>query len=246
VRALTADDVPWMVELMAQRRALYETFSPVFWKRSAQAREVHGPHLASCLASGRHCGFRTDDAFVLGEVQDAATPPWWSEVTLGFVDDFAVTSDSEWADAGVTLLAAVWRELARRGVKTLRVVAGRRDMAKVAVLEHLGLTVGESWWIALAVGDRRSEASFGPVNSDGVAGLVIPAPPVYDPGGPVFLAISVEDVASVPDVPRIAGECGAVLAIVSTTPATPELSEAVSLAGFDEVTRYYVGAPSHR
>ncbi len=74
VRPLTADDMPWMVEMMASCRALYETFSPVFWKPSPNAREVHRPYLESCLTSDRHCGFRTEDAFILGEAQDGDTP----------------------------------------------------------------------------------------------------------------------------------------------------------------------------
>ena len=243
VRPLTADDVPWMVEMMASRRALYETFSPVFWKPSPNAREVHRPYLASCMTSDRHCGFRTDDAFILGEAQDAGAPPWWSDVTLGFVDDFAVTGGASWADAGATLLRAAWRELARRGVATLRVVTRRRDTPKVAMLESVGLTVGESWWIVLAEGESSPDPIYGPITRDGVEGLNIPAPPVYDAKRPALLVTSIHPHA-VQKLPAIAAELGAGLAIVPTKPADENLIAAVGSSGFDEVTLYYVGKPS--
>jgi hypothetical protein len=243
VRPLTADDVPWMVEMMASRRALYETFSPVFWKPSPNAREVHRPYLESCVTSDRHCGFRTDDAFILGEVQDAGAPLWWSDVTLGFVDDFAVTDGAGWADAGALLLRAAWRELARRDVATLRVVAGRRDTPKVAMLKSVGLTVGESWWIVLAEGEPSPDVTWGPVNRDGVEGLNIPAPPVYAGKLPALLVTSI-DPHAVHKLSAIVAELGAAIAIVSTKPADADLIAAVGSSGFDEVTQYYVGTPS--
>ena len=169
VRPLTTDDVPWMVEMMASRRALYETFSPAFWKPSPNAQEVHRPYLAARGTSDRHCGFRTDDAFILGEAQDAGAPPRWSDVTLGFVDDFAVTGSAGWADVRATLLRAAWRVL-RGGCRDASVVTGRRDTPKVAMLESVGLTVGESWWIVLAEGESSTDASYGPISRDGVEG----------------------------------------------------------------------------
>jgi hypothetical protein len=246
VRALTTDDVPWMVDVMAQRRALHALLSPIFWKASPHAREVHAPHLAGAVVSERHCGLRTDAGFVLAEVQDAATPPWFSDVPLGFVDDFAVTDDAFWSDDGAALLRVAWDELHGRGVESLRVVTARRDAPKVALLESLGLAVGESWWVIAASGERAPEANYGPIDHAGVTALVIPAPPVYDPGGPVLLTLALDGVVVVPELPAIAANLGAVLVIVSTKPSTPELAEAVGAAGFDEVTRYYVGTPRSR
>ena len=154
VRGLTSGDVAWMADLMVERRALYEVFSPVFWRPAANARDVHEPHLASCVASDRHVGLRTDNGFVLGELQSAGSPPWWSEVPIGFVDDFAVLSDDAWIGAGRELLLAAWSLLRERGAESLRVVTARRDTAKVTMLESLDLSVGESWW-ARAVEDPR-------------------------------------------------------------------------------------------
>jgi hypothetical protein len=244
VRALTLDDVPWMVELMAQRRARYERLSLVFWRPAAKARDVHEQYLASCVDNDRFCGLRTDSAFLLADAQGAGTPPWWSDVPTGFVDDFAVTTDDQWATHGAELLRAAFDRMRPVGTEALRVVTARRDAPKVGMLESLGLTIGESWWVTEARGERAPDPSFGPVAHDGFTALVVPAPPVYDPGGPVLLTLAVDDVALVSELPTIAARTGTVLVIVSTKPSTPEVTAVAQAAGFDEVSQYYLGVPS--
>jgi ribosomal protein S18 acetylase RimI-like enzyme len=244
VRRLTSGDVAWMADLMVGRRARYEVFSPVFWRPAAQARDLHEPHLASCVASGRHVGLRTENGFVLGELQSAGSPPWWSEVPIGFIDDFAVLGDDAWIGAGRQLLVAAWSLLRERGAESLRVVTARRDTAKVAMLESLDLSVGESWWVRAVEDPASSEPMFGPLSADGIEALLIPAPPVYDPGGPVLLVTSLASVNDVQRVPTIGGERSAVLAILPTKPGTPDLTDAAEACGFDETSRYYVGQPA--
>jgi hypothetical protein len=246
LRVLSADDVPWVADTMASRRAVYATFSPIFWRPATNARELHVGHLASCVASDRYCGFRTDVGFILGELQDATRPPWWSDVPLVFVDDFAVTSDDRWPTDGLELLVATWRNLAERGAETMRVVTARLDTPKVEMLESSGLELAESWWVRPTDGPPSSAPAFGPVSSDGVEALVIPAPPVYDPGGPVLLVTALPEPSAAATVPAVAEECGAVLSILPTKPASPDAVEAARGAGFDEVSRYYTGRPSSR
>ena len=53
------------------------------------------------------------------------------------------------------------------------------------------------------------------------------------------------DPHAVEKLPVIAAELGAGLAIVPTKPADHNLIAAVRSAGLDEVTRYYIGTPSH-
>jgi ribosomal protein S18 acetylase RimI-like enzyme len=243
VRVVTSDDVAWMADVMVERRALYETFSPVFWRPAANAREVHEPYLASCVASDRYLGLRTTTGFVLGELQTAGSPPWWSEVPIGFFDDFAVVEDGAWTSDGRTLLLAAWSHLRERGAEAVRVVTAIRDTSKVAMLEKLGLTIGESWYIR-TLNNRGSDApTFGPVEADGIDALVIPAPPVYDPGGAVLLVTSLVSVDAIKWLPDVAAEHGAVLAILPTKPGVPGIAEAADACGFDETTRYYVGQP---
>jgi hypothetical protein len=243
-RVLVADDVPWVADTMAVRRALYATFSPVFWRPATNARDVHAVYLASCVASDRYCGYRTEAGFILGELQDEARPPWWSDVPLAFVDDFAVTSDDRWHTDGLRLLQATWRNLADRGADTMRIVTARRDTPKVEMLESSGLELGESWWVRPTDGPSSSAPAFGPLSSDGVEALVIPAPPVFDPGGPVLLVTALPEPTAATRIPAIAEKCGAVLSILPTKPASPDSLDAARAAGFDEVSRYYLGRPS--
>jgi len=243
LRALTADDAPWMADVMVERRAVYAAMSPVFWRPAANARQVHEPHLASCVANERYVGIGTGRGFVLGELQAAGSPPWWPEAPLGFVDDFAVVADDAWMSDGRRLLLAAWSLLRERGAEALRVVTARRDDAKVAMLESLGLTIGESWWVRAGDASVSGAPAFGPISAYGIEALVIPAPPVYDPGGPVLLVTALVSPNDVGTVPQLAAEHGAVLAIVPAKPTTPEMAEAARAAGFDETSRYYVGQP---
>jgi hypothetical protein len=144
VRTLTSGDVGWMADVMVERRARYEKLSPVFWRPAANAGQVHEPHLASCVASDRHVGLRTESGFILGELQAAGSPPWWPEARLGFVDDFAAIDDRAWMSDGRELLNAAWSQLRRQDAESLRVVTARRDDAKVAMLQSVGLSLGES------------------------------------------------------------------------------------------------------
>jgi hypothetical protein len=246
IRVITTSDVAWIADTMVERRTLYEKFSPVFWRAAANAREIHEPHLSSCVTSDRYVALRTSGGFVLGELQSAGSPPWWSEVPFGFVDDFAVVEDDAWMDDGRRLLLRAWSELRRRGAEALRVVSARRDDPKVALLQSLGLTIGESWCLRAVDASESIAPTFGPVSADGIDALVIPAPPVYDPGGPVLLVTSVASPDAVPSVSDLAAERGAVLAILPTTPSEPELAAAALRCGFDETTRYYVGQPDEK
>jgi hypothetical protein len=237
VRALTSGDVGWMADVMVERRARYEQFSPVFWRPAAHARDVHEPHLAACVANDRYVGLRTENGFVLGELQAAGSPPWWPESPLGFIDDFAVVHDDAWMRDGKSLLLAAWSLLLDQGAESVRVVTARRDDAKVALLRSVGLSLGESWWVRVSDGGTQRAPAFGPVAADGIDALVIPAPPVYDPGGPVFLVTAIVSAKLVKRVPQLAADHGAVLAIIPTTAPTWELAA----AGFEETAQYYVG-----
>src|SRR5689334_13755593 len=123
-----------MADVMVDRRARYEAFSPRFWRPAGNARAIHEPHLVSCVASDRYVGFRTSVGFVVGELQAAGSPPWWPAVPIGFVDDFAVVRDDAWMRDGRALLHAAWSRLREQGADALRVVTARHDEAKVAML----------------------------------------------------------------------------------------------------------------
>jgi hypothetical protein len=50
VEVVTSGDVSWMADVMVERRALYATFSPLFWRPAANARAIHEPHVRAALS----------------------------------------------------------------------------------------------------------------------------------------------------------------------------------------------------
>jgi hypothetical protein len=68
----------------------------------------------------------------------------------------------------------------------VRVVTAHADKDKCAMLAALSLKLAEQWWIR-EVQPARAVTPAGQVTGTGFSGLLGPAPPVYDPGGPVLL-----------------------------------------------------------
>jgi GNAT superfamily N-acetyltransferase len=242
VRAVTDVDVSWIADMMERRREQYEAYSPLFWRRAARAREIQEPYLRSCVADDRYRGSRSDHGFVLAELRAAGAPPWSPAISECFIDDFAVDADERWATEGRALLLAVWEAQQARGAEGLRVVTARRDEPKVALLESLGLQIGESWFIHTTT-DPAAASTFGPVSNATLQGLVIPAPPVYDPGGPVLLVQEIVPGVSVEDVSTAGAALGAVIVIVPAPATDAEQVHDLERAGFDPVSRFYTGIP---
>ncbi len=124
----------------------------------------------------------------------------------------------------------------------MRVVTATRDEPKVVLLESLGLEVGESWYIR-TTSNPDAASIFGPVSDATMQGLVIPGPPVYDPGGPVLLVQAIVDGANVGDLEAAAEALGAVIVIAPTQPKDTERVRSLEEAGFDPVSRFYTGVP---
>jgi hypothetical protein len=145
----------------------------------------------------------------------------------GFVDDFAVDATASWdGDAAALLLAALSLELA------------------------------EQWWVReLSPGEHEPQggqvATAGPVTGTGFSGLLGPAPPVYDPGGPVLLVGELAAGAGLADadlagVEREAAGMGAVLLIVPASPASARASVIARRPGWTVASDWYLGRPGAR
>ena len=234
VRELTADDATWAAELMEQRRQVDASYSPVFWRPAQDATGLHARFLRRQIASPANVALRTDHGFIISQRQ----------ASEGFVDDFAVDAEGSWETDGADLLDATWQRLAAEsGFDALRVVTAHADQDKSRMLGRLSLELANQWWVrelqpeAPPAPEPRptpegqpAEAPAGAprpttrVEGTGFSGTLGPAPPVYDPGGPVLLVARLAAEADLATIEAESAALGAVLLIVPAAPGAGPLA----------------------
>lgn len=239
VRRAAPADAPRMAELAEEKRSRYADHAFGFQRPAADARAVHEPFLAALserqgfLALVHESGDGVD-GFVV--VQVGAAPPPFGRGDHFHVDDFAVDGPERWRDGGAALL----REAARlAGAADAIVVCGppELDPPKSRFLRESGMGVVAEWRVrALDPADGE------PGEQSGFEAVVGPAPPVYDPGGPVCLALSLEADA-VDRFERFARRSGAVLAVAPVLLGAP-LREELDRRGYVVASDWYRCAAS--
>lgn len=235
IEELTAGDVAWAADLMERRRQEYARYSPVFWHPAADVTDLHARYLRRQIESEANVGLRTEHGFIISESREAE----------GFVDDFAVDRHGSWDREGAALLIAACERLAaRHGLHMVRVVTAHADLGKSRMLGNLSLQLVEQWWVR-ELGRSSEHAPPGRVEGPGFTGILGPAPPVYDPGGPVFIVESIADNADAAAIEGHAAALGAVLAVV---PASPDSARAADLLkrSWSVASDWYRGWPVGR
>ena len=210
---------------------MYATYSPVFWRPARGVTEAHGNFLAEKVSAGSAVALRSERGFLIGEERRRE----------GFIDDFAVEADGDWANDGADLLCSAWPLLAARGAATLRVVTAAADEPKVAMLRACSLEPVEQWWVK-PVEPSGTPGTTGRVDARGFSGILGPAPPVYDPGGPVVLVDQLTAGTRVAAIEQGAAALGAVLAIVPVPVGDGREAE-LQDATFTVSSAWYVGQP---
>ena len=230
LRVMSGDDYTWAAALMQRRRERFAQFSPVFWRPATGVEEAHAEFMRALAAQDGTVAVRTDHGFAI------STPAGDRCV----VDDFAVDHDDLWRTDGAQLAFGVWAARSFRQT-TLRVVTATADEPKRTMLRSLGLTVVERWWVK-ELNSAGAEVIWGHVMLGSVSGLIVPAPPVYDPQGPVCLlnGIAAADAAVAADQ---AARRGAVLAIVPDTSDRSVVAPIFESAGFHNPSEFYEGEP---
>lgn len=227
------DDFAWAAELMEARRAAYERFSPVFWRPAQGVRTMHADFMRAQVEAGSAVALRSEQGFLLAAIGDGRYD----------VDDCAVRSEEGWATEGRRLLESLSELGPLDRSARVRVVTARQDDAKRRALQELGLEVVARWWVRALHPVEPAEASFAPVDLGGVSAMLVPAPPVYAPGGPVCILGDVDAELAVRSVDA-AEAAGAVLAVVTRDTAphpTPPTDAVLEAAGFDNVSEFYEG-----
>ena len=101
------------------------------------------------------------------------------------------------------------------------------------------------WWVKELAPTQRPSI-FGEVDLGGVKGLFVPAPPVYDPGGPVCLLGDIAPEVAAQASDEAAGR-GAVLAVVQrdrSPEEAPAFEPLLEGAGFQNPSEFYEGVLS--
>jgi ribosomal protein S18 acetylase RimI-like enzyme len=233
IRTFETDDARWAAEIMERRRQVYAGFSPVFWRPARGVVDLHARFIRRLVADGTNVCLRADHGFVIGQ----ARPPEC------FVDDFAVDDAGTWEGTGRELLDELWRRMASDAITSVRVVTAKADHDKVAMLRAAGLTLAEQWWVRpLPARPAGTEAAPGWVRGPGFSGLLGPAPPVYDPGGPVLLVerLDGDDIEAIEEK---ATTMGAVLAIVAA-PLGAGYEHQLARREWSVASQWYIGRPT--
>lgn len=223
----TVDDLDWIVDLLAARRAPLVECAPVFWRPAPDATSIHRGYLESMLRSGGHA-YRTANAALI------ATPRG-----DGWLVDDAHVADQGWSATSDghelwRLFAADW------GGSVVRFVCPTYEYERAAFARSVGLGVQESWWL------RELSGSGGRVGVEvdlpGAAAVTVAAPPIYTPPGPVmFLPDPADAVTAVPAAVDEAVELGCAALVVRQRADDGQLAAELMAAGLRRHCDYFSG-----
>ncbi len=200
VRALTHDDLDWVTATTAVRREALAPHAPRFWRPAAGATAKHRAFLGRLVDDPAALTLRTEHGYLMALGDD----------TRRVVDDMVV-ADGRWADEGVALLRAVLD-----ATTTVRFVVPVFETERRAAAEAVGLRLAETWWHRdLPLVQVRGEGDRVELSTAGARGRLVPAPPVYDPGGSVLLVSQAETGTALAALEDEAAERGATVSVVS-------------------------------
>lgn len=231
IRVMTSDDVGWSVEVLARRRARLARHAPVYWRPAADATERHTRWLTHLLGPGGGIGYRTERGLLIA----APGPDAWT------IDDAWVPDDA-WHDDG----AALWsRAVARIGPATVRFVCPTFEPERTRFAVACGLELDTSWWHldvdpATEEVEPATEAGTEPL-LEGASAALVPAPPVYDPGGPVLLLREIADIVVLDGAPGEAARCGAPLVVVDQPSRDAPLARSLTEHGYLRHCDFFTG-----
>jgi hypothetical protein len=229
---LCADEALWAASIMEHRRQEYAVYSPVFWRPAKNVIDLHAQFLRGLICSTTTMALRTDDGFIICQCRGDE----------GFVDDFALQQPGSWmADGAALLLAVAERLRAVDHPAVLRVATAHADQLKASMLESLSLRLVEQWWVR-ELQPAAEPAEPGRITGPGFSGVFGPTPPVYDPGGLVFVAEHIEADAQISVIEHHAAAIGAVLAIVPAAPGTIHARE-LQQHEWTVAPDWYLGSP---
>lgn len=231
VRPLSRADLDWVVEVTRRRRESLVQHAPRFWRPAQDATQQHEAFLASLIEEPQAFTVRSDNGYLIA----------LSRKSVWLVDDAVVTEAGDWMTDGVRLL-----RYAQERCGALRFVVPVFETRRMKAAIRLGLAAVEHWWHRDLPGGGQAieqaieqEGGKDPtVIVEGAAGRLVPAPPVYSPGGPVLLMTEVESVVSLNRIETEAARRGAYVSVVTQEPTDVGLATLLSEAGYTLTTAF--------
>ena len=144
-----------------------------------------------------------------------------------------VTSPERWGADGVALLRH-----AQRAVGALRLVVPAFESARLDAAYDVGLAPVETWWHRDVDPAPLADDEGVDIEVDGASGRLVPAPPVYDPGGPVLLVTDVESADALTRIERAAAARGARVSVVTQSSDDDRLRGLLEGAGYVLTTHF--------
>lgn len=228
MRAVTADDLDWVVVALDERRKLLTAHAPIFWHPSQHAVRIHRSYLARLLTQAGARGYRTDTAVLIA----APSPPGW------IVDD-ALVPQERWDTPDAD---ALWRAFtADCSGDPVRFVCPRYEQERGAFAIRVGLTLAESWWLKELPGSQGGQAGL-TVDLPGASAFTTAAPPVYAPPGPMlFLPEVANPQTAIPAALSEAPRRGCAGIVISQRPDQATLADELRGTSFRQHCDYYAG-----
>lgn len=219
IRPLTSADLDWVVEVTRQRRADLARHALRFWHPADDATERHRAFLAHLVDAAEVLSIRSQHGYLIAVDRGE----FW------LVDDMAVSRPERWTTEGTALLRHTQDRCGR-----LRFVVPAFEPARLRAAHDVGLEAVECWWHRDldAVGSTSDIDGDPVVTVDGAHGRLVPAPPVYDPGGPVLLVTEVKSVESLRRIEEAAHRRGAPVSVVTQRPWDTDLAVMLRGAGY--------------
>lgn len=231
VRDIVDHDLPWLVGLARARRERLVRHAPRFWRPAADADERHRAFLAGLVADPAVAAVRTEHGFAIAT----------DKGTRWLVDDMVVEPARHWLDEGFLMLLHL-----RAQAPGLRLVAPAFERERTSAARAAGLEPAEEWWLRDLAGPAggSTPGAAPEVTVPGAEGRLVPAPPVYDPGGPVLLVTRVDSAAALRAVGVAAVRRGARVVVVSVAPGDRATGAVVREAGLVLTTVFHESPPS--
>lgn len=228
VRPLIRSDLGWVLDVSATRRERIASFAPTFWRPAPNAREVHEDFLGNQIDNPDVLSIRSDHGFLFGAAR----------AELLVIDDMALEEESAWDTEGQQLLRSAGE------TSDLRFVCPVPEPARTQTALTLGMSIVESWWHRDLAPDGLAETrEDSSLRVDGALGRLVPAPPVYAPGGPVLLVFNVDSAEALAAIEYEATTAGATVSVVTQRPANNDLAHLLIKAGHMRTTDFLEWRP---
>ncbi len=151
IRNARVSDIPALVELSEQKRAEYQQYQPIFWRKAKDSRQKQQDFFTRLLSKNQVIILiceqeSTIRGFVIATLV-AAPPVYNPGGTVCSIDDFCLASDQEWESIGLALLEKATNEAKQRGAVLSVVVCAYLDQLKRELLTHTGFTIASEWYV---------------------------------------------------------------------------------------------------